>query len=98
MAWCPPAPPPPEPGWWHELPTDLDRWVEGISAELRAERVGRLKALAREIEVRAAAALERDHREKMWRHSRNGWSGDFESWGARSEVEHRGGGRVLSVR
>lgn len=60
--WAPLPPEPPAPGWWTELPTELDWWVEGIAAELRGRRLERLRAKANEVEVRAATALERDQR------------------------------------
>src|SRR5262245_7550040 len=62
VGWTPLPPAKPEPGWWTLLPTETDRWVEGIRSELRAERIERLKALAHRIDMRAAGALSRDRR------------------------------------
>src|SRR5262245_13093737 len=56
--WAPLPPAPPPPGWWVHLETD--RWVAGIEADLRAERIERLKALAHRVDMRAAGALARD--------------------------------------
>ena len=63
--WAPLPPAPPPPGWWVHLETD--RWVAGIEADLRAERIERLKALAHRVDMRAAGALSRDRWDRIWR-------------------------------
>lgn len=67
MAWSPPTPAQPPAGWWTELPTDTDRWVEGIADGLRAERIERLQGLCHEVYMRAAGALSADRWERMQR-------------------------------
>jgi hypothetical protein len=97
----------PPPGWWHQLETagqwETRRWVDGVAAELRAERIERVRAAAHRLDMRAAGALSRDLWERIQRRrdqrdlrSHGGFQVD--SWGARPEISRHGGGRVLSVR
>jgi hypothetical protein len=109
--WAPLPPAPPERGWWTELPTELDYWVEGVRDGLRAERIERCRQLAHEVDMRAGGALSRDRWARSERrhdmrdaHDHHG----YDSWGAGhgracgiggrgGEVEHRAGGRILGV-
>src|SRR5215207_8860126 len=69
--WAPRQPEPPAPGWWTELETaeqwETRRWVDGIAAKLRAERIERLRARVHEVDMRAAGALARDQWERIQR-------------------------------
>ena len=65
MAWAPLPPDPPPVAWWTELAAaqeqaDLDRFVEGVANEVRAEKIERLQALVHETDMAAAGALARD--------------------------------------
>lgn len=49
MAWTPPPPAQPAPGWWVEL--SFNRWVAGVAAEVRAaEQAKRQRQLRRRVE------------------------------------------------
>ena len=74
-----------------------------VAADLRADRIERLRALAHEVDMRAAGALANDRWEQIQRRrdprSVRSYGGyRVESCGADPEVEHSGGGWVLGVR
>jgi hypothetical protein len=108
MAWEPQPASQPPPGWWTKLETaeqwETRRWVDGIAADLWAERIERLRARVHEVDMKAAGALSRDRWDRIQRRSnqrvvRSYGGYQVESWGARPEVEHSGHwGRVLGVR
>jgi hypothetical protein len=92
---------------------EVAEWAEADRAERaeRAERIERLKARVHEVDMRAAGALARDRWRRIeWRHVQiNGrdermthvrpYGGyQVDSWGAKPEVEHRGGGWIVDVR
>jgi hypothetical protein len=108
VAWAPtiPVEPPTVPGWWTELETaeqyETPRWVEGIAAEVRAERIERLHQRCHEVYMAAAGALSadrwkkiqrrRDERDAVWR---GGYLVDRTTG---REVEHRDCARILGIR
>ena len=100
--WSPLPPAPPERGWWTELPTEFDHWVEGVRDGLRAERIERCRQLAHETDMTAGFALARDRRTRAERrYERRGVSLNEEHHPGGvgvGEVEHYPGGGILGVR
>jgi hypothetical protein len=103
-----PLPEPPAKGWWTELKAaaeeaEFDQWVDEIAADLRAERIEGLKALAHRVDMRCAGAVARDQWERSQRRAelrgavRHPGGMLVNQTGAR-EVEHSGHwGQVLDV-
>jgi hypothetical protein len=107
--WAPRPPERPAPGWWTELAearerAELDQWIEGIAADMRAEKLERLEALRHRIQMRASGALQaaewnRIQRRRDQRSVRSHGGYLVESAGYSPEIERSGhAGRVLDVR
>jgi hypothetical protein len=101
MAWTPQIPGEPRSDrWWHDV------WIyqqeAAVAAGRRAERLERCRQLAHDIDMRAAGALQSAEWDRIQRRRDERGAHDYHgtligSWGAAPEVEHRGGGWVLSV-
>jgi hypothetical protein len=98
MAWTPPPPAQPVPGWWIEL--SFNRWAAGVAAEMRAgEQAKRQRQLRRRVErideQMVVAASASDARRTL-----RGQGIPYERSARLGPIEHSGhvGARVLSVR
>jgi hypothetical protein len=105
MAWSPPVPDSPQPGWWVEL--HFNRTVAAVVAERRAnEQAKRLRQLRRRVErideaivlAQSASEARRYLRRQGFTYERSAGSrDDAESWRG-LPVEHSAApGRVLRV-